>query len=197
MSITIGWRHLAAILAVSVPISYIAFLGMLNSLGPSTEFIDPQIETAKPCGRELPCVYVGDDFYLRYYIVRHALNGRCKSDVRRYAVEIGGANNGRRHLLSHVELNFVGRNEIIRPRWPTYEERYKLEYSVDENNNPLADKPLLADGVDEQEMCFLNTNRYYCNVLDYIVPRYMQGGTEPDESPRICAIVRRHKEAPQ
>ena len=193
----IGLKLVAAGTLLAVAAWYLTFTIAINRLGPSTELIDPQIETAEPCGMDLPCVYVGDEFYLRYFIVRHALNGTCTSDVHRYAEEVGGPRNGKKHLLSHVELNFVGKNDITRPRWPPANDRYKLEYSVDTNNIPLTDSPILADGIDEQRVCFFNTNRYYCNFMDYIIPRYMQGGARPNESPAVCAYVRRSRETKQ
>lgn len=188
------WIAGAAVIAVAW---YVCLTAAINATSPSTELIDPQIETAEPCGRDLPCVYVGDEFYLRYFIVRHQLNGTCTSDVHRYAEEVGGKRNGKRHLLSHVELNFVGKNDISRPRWPPANSNYRLEYSVDADNIPIPNSPLLPEGVDEQRMCFFNTNRYYCNFLDYIVPRYMQGGARPNESPSVCAYVRRSRETKQ
>src|SRR5262245_6316125 len=109
--------HLAVGGLAIIGLWYVCLTAAINASSPSTELIDPQIETGENCGLDLPCVYVGDEFYLRYYIVRHKLNGTCTADVHRYAEEVGGPRNGKRHLLSHVELNFVGKNDISRPRW--------------------------------------------------------------------------------
>jgi hypothetical protein len=87
----------------------------------------------------------------------------------------------------------VGRDEILHPRWPAADDPYVLGYERDEKDNTLYDRPLLPDGVDELTMDFYVSPRNFCNTLDYLIPRYTNGGTHWDESPRVRARVKRHR----
>jgi hypothetical protein len=171
----------------------VIYLAVLNAIGPSTEYHNPQIGTAERGPDGTQYVYLGEEFYVWISIVRHRLNGSCLFDIRRYAEVVGGPRNGRMYLISKAELQFVGQNEMRRTRWPVPEEKYILGYAVNDNNEPQFDMPLLPHGVDEREFTFYVVGRYYCNALDYIFPRYIQGGDRPNITPRVNAVLRRHR----
>ena len=187
----IARRSFAAVV-IGAAVAYFGYLFALNSLGPSTRYYNPQLGNAtKIDGKDY--VYLGDEFYVWISIVRHKRNGNCQFHIKRYAEEVGGPRDGERHLISRATLQFVGQDELRRTRWPIPADPYYLGYAVDKNGQPIVDKPLLPDGVDEQEYTFYVVGRYYCNALDYVFPRYIQGGDRPNITPRINAIVRRHK----
>lgn len=175
---------------ITSPISYVV---ILNWLGPSTEYHNPEIATATrgPDGKLY--VYLGDEFWVNIFVVRHATNGNCHFKIRRYAEPLDGLQAGRKFLVSVAELQFVGQNEMRRARWPSPPDKYILGYAVNEQNEPQYDKPLLPDGVDELEYLFYVQGRYFCNFLDYIIPRYIQGGPREDETAHVRAVVKRNK----
>ena len=181
------------IVVLAIILSPVLYTAMLNWLGPSTEYHDPVIGTAVkgPDGKDY--VYVGDEFYVWITIVRHKLNGNCLFEIERFAEATDGPNKGVRRLISKTALQFIGQNELRRTRWPVPSEAYILGYEVDKQSKPQLDKPLLPDGVDQQEFEFYVVGRYFCNFLDYLIPRHIQGGQKPDETPRVRAIVKRTK----
>lgn len=185
--------------------SYVWWIAVLNWLGPSTRYFNPQTPTAvvRPEGR---VVYLGDEFWVNVHVVRNKRNGNCRFEITRYAEPIGGALEGRPPLpISHAVLEFVGADEMRQVRWPSPPDRYYLGYAVDKNNKPIDGttkdakgnlipaQPLLPDGVDEQLYRFFVVGRYYCNFLDEWFPRYIQGGENPDETPSVRLIVKRNK----
>ncbi len=170
---------------------YTIWLATLNIIGPSTEYLDPRIPTATIVDGK-PTVYLGDLFYVQHTIVRHTLNGNCTLAINRYAEDVDGPTPGKRHQIDYAELQFIGNNEVLHPRWPPADDPYKLSFERDRKDGLLKDKPLLPEGVDQITMDFFVVSRYYCNPLDYIFPRYIQGG-HPDESPRVRAVVKRNK----
>lgn len=162
---------------------------LLNWFGPSTLYLEPTLPTAVPTGEPphmKPTVYIGDDFYIAHMTVRFERNGNCLLKIHRYAEHVGGPTPGKKYLIDYAELQFVGANDIMRPRWPPYDHPYVLGFARDEQGNYLLDKPLLPEGVDELEMDFFVTPRNFCNMMDYIIPRYTT-------VPRVRALVKRHK----
>jgi hypothetical protein len=91
-------RLCVGIVVVQVLLAYpLGYDFVLNSLGPSTEYVDPWLPTAKMVdGR--PTVYIGDDFYVQHTIVRHALNGNCLLKIHRYAEDVDGPTPGKRQV---------------------------------------------------------------------------------------------------
>jgi len=170
-------------------------LATFNVIGPSTEYHNPSIATATPCnqGGDRPCIYVGDEFYVWITVVRHRLNGSCTFVITRYAEHVDGPRKGVRHPISYATLQFVGHNEMRTVRWPSPPDRYIVGYEVDENNVPQKERPLLTNGLDEEEFLFFVVGRYYCNYLDDIFPRYIQGSQRPNETAPVRAILRRHR----
>jgi hypothetical protein len=160
------------------------YFGILNTLGPSTEYYEPSVIGAAlgPNGHYI--AYLGDRVAVTYTVVRHQINGSCFIQVWRYGEEVGGTAPGRRRLLDYADLFFRGENELRRPRWPL--DGMVLDYDFDH-------EPLLAPGVDEQAFDLYVVARYYCNFMDYIFPRYLQGGIKPDETERVRLIVRRNR----
>jgi hypothetical protein len=181
------------VLLMLIMLSPLLYLAILNSVGPSTEYHNPTIATAVrgPDGRDT--VYLGDEFYVNIFVVRHRINGNCKFKIRRYAEPLEGEEQGDRYLLSTAELQFVGQNEMRRARWPSPPDKYILGYAINEQGDPQYDFPLLPEGVDQREFLFYVVGRYYCNVLDYIFPRFIQGGPREDETAHVRAVVKRHK----
>ncbi|HMF51781.1 MAG TPA: hypothetical protein VK603_24200 [Candidatus Saccharimonadales bacterium] len=173
------------IVAAEVVLSPAIYFGFLNALGPSTEYYEPSVigATKQPDGHYV--AYLGDRIYVTYSVVRRKINGECFVHVRRYGEEVDGPAAGKRRLLNFVDLQFRGENELRRPRWP-------LEGLV--LGDDFDGEPLLAPGVDERAFDLFVVARYYCNFMDYILPRYLQGGTKPDETERVRLIVRRHRQ---
>ena len=165
----------------------------LNVLGPSTEYHNPSLPTAEKGADGRSYVYVGDELYVFISIVRHKINGNCRFEIARYAENIGGFEHGKKHPISYASLQFIGQNELRRARWPSPPDEYIIGYDVNEKNEPQIDKPLLPNGIDEQEFDLYVVGRYYCNLFDYIFPRYIQGGENPNETPRIRVVIRRHR----
>jgi len=164
---------------------------MLNSFGPSTEYYQPKIDGALllPNGKYL--AYLGDRIFVTYIVVRHSLNGSCFMTIERMGDNVGGPAPGKKHLLDYADLQFVGQNELRRPRWPI--PGLILGYDVDHHNRIIKSKPLLEPGTSEQELRLYVHARYYCNIMDYIIPRYLQGGDIPDETASVNLIVRRER----
>lgn len=179
------------LLVAEVVLSPAVYFGILNELGPSTEYYEPTISgaTLQPDGKYV--AYLGDRIFVNYIVVRHRINGSCLLHVYRYGEEIGGPNNGRRHLLDYVELQFRGTDELMRPHWPL--KGLVLGYDVNKDGQPQKDKPLLAPGVNSQEFALYVVARYFCNVMDEIFPRYLQGGIKPNETERVNLIVKRNR----
>lgn len=182
------WRlfGIAVLGAAALPAAY---LFLLNQLGPSTEYYEPTIHGARlgPDGKYYAAL--GDKIYVNYIIVRHQINGNCLLNVYRYGENVGGPKAGKLHLLDYADLQFVGRNELRRPRWPMA--GLVLGYGVDKNGAPQSDDPLIEPGASEQELALYVRARYFCNVVDYIFPRWLQGGVRPDETERVNVVVKR------
>ena len=174
--------------AISLPAIYFY---VLNALGPSTEYYEPTIQGAALGADGKYYAALGDKIFVNYIIVRHKINGNCLLSVSRYAENIGGDDAGKLHLLDYVDLRFVGQNELRRPRWPMA--GLVLGYDVDKDGKPETSKPLLPAGSDSQEFALYVKARYFCNFVDYIIPRYLQGGERPNETERVNIIVRRQK----
>ncbi|HEY6032052.1 MAG TPA: hypothetical protein VIU44_15885 [Gaiellaceae bacterium] len=176
----------AAEVAFSIPI----YFAVLNAVGPSTEYFEPWIEGQATLGADGKYrAFLGDRIFVRYIVVRHKLNGNCLLHVHRYGENVGGPEAGRRHLLDYADLRFVGADEMRRPRWPL--SGLVLGYDVDESGRRQTDKPIIPPGASSQELSLYVVARYYCNVLDYVFPRYLQGGSRPDETARVNIIVER------
>lgn len=186
---------LIAVLSFSVTAAAgtLGWWAILNSLGPSTEYHSPYIEG--PDGKLLPqengayVAHLGERIYVRYFIVRHKINGDCLLHVYRYGENIGGPEAGKRHLLDYVELQFRGEDELLRPRWPI--RGLVLGYGVHKNGSMNLGDPLIPPGLKKQELALYVVARYRCNPLDYFFPRYLQGGVKPNETERAYLIVRR------
>jgi hypothetical protein len=92
---TVPWKKILCRLCVGIVVVEVALaypLGydfVLNSLGPSTEYLDPSLPTATMVDGK-PTVYAGDDFYVQHTIVRHAINGNCILRIHRYAEDVDG-----------------------------------------------------------------------------------------------------------
>jgi len=156
-----------------------AYWLVLNKLGPSTEYHEPYVEGAAKLADGQYAAYVGDVVYVRYTIVRHKINGNCLLDVRRYGEFVGGARDGERRMLDHVELRFKGANELLRPRWPL--DGFRLT------------DDLVPPGEDQQKLALYVVARYHCNVMDGLIPRYIQGGDAPDQTERVYLTVKRRE----
>jgi hypothetical protein len=157
-------------------------LGALaNRRGPSSLYFEPhiigEVERRKD-GKFL--AHYGDRVFVTYTVVRLRGFGNCLLDISRYAEEIGGAHNGSRHLVNHVELQFEGNNDLRRPQWPIRGLLLGTDFK-------------LRDGVDEQEYALYVVARYYCGPVDRVFPRYIQGGIKPNETPRVNLIVKRSR----
>ncbi len=151
----------------------------LNAFGPSTEYHEPTIIGAKALPDGKFEATVGDrNVYVTYSIIRHKLNGDCFLKVWRYGEEIGGPRDGTRHLFDQADLRFVGANEMRHPRWPS---THGLDLKDD----------LIPPELQEQELALYNVARYYCNPLDYVFGRYLQGGIKPDETERVTLVLKR------
>lgn len=169
------------------------YLGILNYLGPSTSYYDPYIEGAD--GKPLPTnrngiyvAYLGEKIFVRYYVVRHKINGNCVLHVYRYGENIGGPEAGKRHLLDYVELQFRGEDELLKPRWPIA--GLILGYGVHKNGAVNLNDPLIPHGQSSQELALYVVARYRCNLLDHFFPRYLQGGVKPNQTARAYLLVK-------
>jgi hypothetical protein len=192
----------------------------MNRIGASTQYHHPVIATGTKEGNET-ILHVGEELYVLMWIVRHEVNGTCDFAVKRYAEHVDGSLRGHRLLISTAILHFEGKNDLARVRWPIELNPYYVggailiekpsdplyvEYPYQFNKDtqqyeriwpftaqPAMDLPLLPPGVDEQRFKFYVVGRYFCNVLDYVFPRYIQGGDRPDTTPPVYATVRRSK----
>lgn len=191
-------------------VSIAVFLGLfwyplwlinVNAIGPSTRYYNPVIGTAVPNkdDPDFPIIYLKDPFWVDITVVRDApaplqALGTCEFVIRRFMEVVHGPRTGQRHLISVGHLQFRGQDQLIpRTRWPQPNEKaIFLEYAVDEQGNDRRDAPLLADGVDEEKVGFYVVGRYFCNMMDDLIPRYIQGG-ERNETSRVYATLRRHK----
>lgn len=173
----LGCRALIVIVIVYALTFPVTYFYVLNALGPSTEYYEPTIQGAELGGDGKYRAWVGDKVFVSYIIVRHKINGNCLLNVYRYGENIGGPNPGKRHLLDYVDLQFVGQNELRRPRWPL--------------SGLVLTDDLIEPEQTEQELALYVVSRYRCNLLDYMFPRYLQGGIKLDETERTNLIVRR------
>lgn len=197
MSIYQRVRRVAGVfvaLALTGFMFYTALLAFVNLNGASTLYTNPTIGTGERHEGKT-YVYVGDEFYVWIQIVRLAgsvrVNSTCRFRIERYAEYVGGRKNGQRLLISQAELQFRGDNLVMRTRWPIQSEPYFVGWGADENGIP---RFMLDDDQNEQEFTFYVVGRYFCNYLDHIFPRYIQGGDRPNITPRVNAIViRKHK----
>lgn len=165
------------------------YWSILNTLGPSTEYHDPFIEGATKLPDGKYEAFVGDLIYVRYTVVRHRINGDCLLHVSRYGEVIGGISNGRKYLLDYAELRFRGANELLRPRWPLT--GLRLGHAVTKAGVVKLEEPLLPPGRAQREFALYVVARYFCNPLDYVIPRYLQGGIRPNETERVILVLRR------
>lgn len=172
-------RLAMALLVCEVLFSPAIYWAFLNNLGPSTEYYDPTIQGATQVGDDEYVAYVGDKIFVTYIVIRHKINGTCQLHVSRYGEAVGGPNSGKRYLLDVVNLQFVGRDRLHRPRWPL-------------DGLTLKDK-LIPDGAAEQRYAVYVVARYHCNFMDDIFPRYLQGGIKPNETERVYLTVKRNR----
>lgn len=160
--------------AISWPTIYFY---VLNSLGPSTEYYEPTVQGAELHSDGKYYADVGDKVFVSYIIVRHQINGTCLLNVSRYGENIGGSKPGKRHLLDYADLQFVGQNELRRPRWPM--------------GGLVLKDDMIEPGEKYQEIALYVVAVYRCNYMDYIIPRYLQGGIRENETERVNLVVRR------
>lgn len=188
---TVGLCSLILIV-VQLTFSPAIYFSILNYLGPSTVYYEPTISGAerRPDGKYV--AYLGDRIFVHYTVVRHRINGSCFLRVYRYGEELGGPYDGQRHLLDYAELQFSGDDKPLRPRWPL--QGLVLGYAVNKEGAIQEDEPLLAPGVDSQEFALYVVARYYCNFMDELFPRYLQGGIKPNETERVHLIVKRKRQ---
>lgn len=189
---TFGPFYLIGFIAAVLIFTFIGYLA-LNQLGPSTEYYSPKIEGATQLPNGKYVAYLGDRIFVTYFVIRHKLNGNCYMTIERMAENIGGSEPGKKHLLDYVELQFVGANELHRPRWPL--QGLVLGYDINRKGKVLLDHPIIPPGQDEQELKLYVHARYYCNFVDYIIPRYLQGGDTPDQTAAVRLIVKRDKKS--
>jgi hypothetical protein len=89
------------LLGISSPVIY---YGLLNWIGPSTEYLEPILPTSVPGPNGIPIVYLGDEFYVQHIIIRHKLNGNCVLHITRWAEDIDGPTPGR--VICKTQLPF-------------------------------------------------------------------------------------------
>ena len=172
------WIVLAEILG-----SRLIYDAALNLVGPSTEYHDPMIEgpTVELGLDGRYYAKIGSKVWVRYTIVRHKQNGSCTLNVWRYVEEIDGPQAGTVHLVDYTDLQFVGDDKPFRPRWP--QDGFII------GAPDLAGFLTVPPGAQTQELSFFVKARYYCNLLDYVFPRYIQGGLKPNETARVNLLV--------
>jgi hypothetical protein len=175
------------IVGVEIACSPLINGALLDYLGPSTEYYEPTVLGAERDPNGKLVAHLGDKVFISYIVVRHQINGTCLLHVWRYGEEIGGPRSGTRHLLDYADLQFVGANELRRPRWPIE----GLVLGKDMNGQML-----LADDVVEQEYALYNVAEYHCNVVDELMAalgrgRFLQGGIRANETERVNLTVRR------
>jgi hypothetical protein len=180
-----------AVFAALILTSPISYLLVLNAYGPSTNYFSPYIEGAERLSNGKYVAFEGDRIFVRYTILRRAVNGDCLLDIHRYAENIAGPFAGRRHLIDYAELQFRGRDEIGYPRWPQV--GLILGNGRAKDGTPDKNDPLIPPGEERQELAFYVVARYYCNIMDYFIPRYLQGGMRPNETERVNLILKRKK----
>lgn len=173
------------ILALIVVLSPAIYWGAINALGPSTEYHRPIVVSVSGTPLERLkdgsyLVYPGDRIFVRYFVVRHKINGDCLLNISRYGEYVGGKDDGKRILLDYTEIQFQGANELLRPRWPL--------------NGLSINEQFIPDGQDEQRLALYVVARYRCNPLDWLFPRYLQGGPVPNETARAYITIRRRKQ---
>jgi hypothetical protein len=157
--------------------SPLVYWGVLNALGPSTEYHDPYITGARRLDDGRYEGDVGDRVFVRYTIIRHATNGDCTLQIHRYGENVGGPEAGDRKLLDYAEVTFRGRDELRHPRWPS--------------DGLVLTSAMIPHDLAQQELALYAVVRYYCNPLDYLFPRYIQGGVNPNQTERVYIIVKR------
>lgn len=173
----IACRVAIGIIILGVVSTPLVYFSILNSLGPSTEYYEPTIQGATVGADGKYYATVGDKIFVNYIIVRHQINGNCLLNVFRYGENIGGPKPGKLHLLDYADLRFIGANELRRPRWPL--------------SGLVLDDSLIEPGESQQELALYVRAKYFCNLADYFIPRWLQGGIRPDETERANLIVRR------
>lgn len=178
------------VVSLEIAFSPIIYFAALNAIGPSTDYFEPWIEGQVTIGSDGKYrAFLGDRIFVRYIVVRHKLNGNCLLHVYRFAENVGGPEAGKKHLLDYADLRFIGADELRRPRWPLA--GLVLGYDVDKEGQPQIDRPIMPPGVNKQEFSLFVVARYYCNLLDYIAPRYLQGGPRPNETAHVNIVVQR------
>lgn len=162
---------------------------------PSTLLLNLKVASAIKGPDKLDYVYLGDELHVTYTVVRLPTNYACTEPVWRYAEDVDGPTPGKRHLLDYFELHFQpGKaGDVLYPQWPQPPRIYKWGVEVNEQIKPQNDKPIMPDGVDELTLDIYNVAQYYCNWLDNIIPRYLQGGEKPNETARARVVLKRFK----
>lgn len=178
----IFWRLVCACCATASVLAIVGFASGWFGIrqGPSSLYFEPRIvgEVDREGGKYV--AYYGDRIFVTYSVIRLEGWGNCLLDIHRYAEEIGGMRNGYRHEIDHVQLEIKGNNDLLRPQWPV-------------RGLVLGDGLKLRDGVNQQEFAMYVVARYHCGLIDDFVPRYIQGGEKPNETPRVGLVVKRNR----
>ena len=160
--------YLVLLMLIASPVEYFA---ILNCLGPSTDYFDESVASARHIDGE-SYIQVGDDLVVKAEVIRHRINGTCRLAVWRVRQNVGGKFDGRISLLQYIEQNFVGDGQFRHTSWPIPPTRIV----VTEN---WFDDPNVA----EQTIDIFVIARYYCNFLDDLYPRWIDGIKKKTQTP--------------
>lgn len=169
----------------------------LNLLGPSSNYYVGEVEGAARTPDGHFEAFLGQKIWVHYEIVRHAINGDCYLRIFRYGENVGGPEAGKRHLLDYSTRRFRGTGERLKLRWPQgglvldYGKKFDADSASGEKLLVDESDPLIPPGQDAQELALYVVARYDCNPMDWVFPRYIQGGPVSNQTQRVYLIVRR------
>jgi hypothetical protein len=137
--------------------------------GPSTSYFNQQITSAlhAPDGDHL---FLGDPVIIAAGTIRHKRNANCDLAVWRVRENIGGKYDGSIHLMQQITQAFVGEGYYRRTTWPIA----PAKVTVDDGWFDDADAK-------SQLMDIYVVGRYYCNVWDYLMPRFLHDNSGPPD----------------
>lgn len=148
------------IISFSIPI----YWAISNIFFETVTLLDPHVVTPQP-------IVAGEEIRVEYIIIRHKA---CTLVVRSMLERTAGTFKGRQYLLGQRQITFesspipfvTGFTAIVPEQLP--------------------EDPTL----DEANYDTFNEARYYCNGLDFVIPRYLTTKGQ-NETPRIHVLIKR------
>jgi hypothetical protein len=159
------------ILVLLLATSPVWLTALEDQTGPSTSYFDQVVASAHKGRDGKEYIYPGDQILIRADIIRHSFNGTCHLGVWRVRENIGGPDDGAIHLMQHVDQEFIGDGLFRHTSWPIAPAQIVVDKS-------WFDDPATT----RQTLDMFVVGRYYCNFLDYLMPRFLHSA-DGDLSP--------------